>query len=347
MNTLNTLDPSYHSILSFILTQGDNHFDESRQINTLAKFGQQIKLYLGNGFPAITTKKIYFKGVVGELIWFLRGDTNIKYLIDNDIDIWNKDAYRYYTKHVSATKEYELMVTEEEDYSLRIYTIEEFANAIKTREVLPLVNSYTLGDLGPVYGKQWRNWDASTIHKPEDIRAIDQIDKLIKGIINNPGDRGHILSAWNIADLDEMALRPCHMVAQFNVNEGLIDCSFYMRSTDIFLGLPFNIASYALLTYIIGYLTDNYPRNLIYFGGNVHLYENHIPAARKQLKRDPNLYKLPKLEIKENAIKLMDQYKIGEISLNEVFEKFTIEDFELKRYNSFPVLPAEMLSPTI
>jgi thymidylate synthase len=269
-----------------------------------------------NGFPAITTKKLYWKGIVGELLWFLEGDTNIKYLQDNNIHIWDKDAENY-----------------NED-----------------------------GDLGRVYGAQWRNW--SEEGWDDSIVGIDQISNLINGLKNNPMGTKHIVTAWNPAELDDMALPPCHWSFEILVEPteeyqrgtsfsgGIIDFSkepsftktwekpkyqftlkWHQRSVDTFLGLPFNIASYALLAQMIGNATNMIPKGIIGDLSNVHIYEPHLEQVKKQLQND-------ELKYESHATKLI----MPEITTVDGYSKYNLEDFKLEGYESYPAIPAEMLA---
>ncbi|MGB9430050.1 MAG: thymidylate synthase [Gammaproteobacteria bacterium] len=235
---------------------------------TLSVFGHQMRFNLAEGFPAVTTKKLHFRSIIFELLWFLRGDTNIKYLHDNKVSIWD-----------------------------------EWADAN--------------GDLGPVYGYQWRSWPAP------DGRHMDQIGKVLEQLRKNPDSRRLIVSAWNVADLDRMALQPCHAFFQFNVADGKLSCQLYQRSADIFLGVPFNICSYALLTHMIAQQTGLQPGEFIWTGGDCHLYLNHLEQVEEQLSHKP--YPLPTLVIKRKPPSLFD---------------YVYEDFEIVNYQSHPAIKA-------
>jgi thymidylate synthase len=344
---LNRWNYEYHKLLENLINNGYEHYDDSRKINTKALFGYNIRLFLEEGFPAITTKKLAWKSVVSELIWFLRGDTNIKYLLDNNNPIWNKDAYSFFIG--KDKEEFERFKKLNPSYP-SAYTV-----LFNPNEFIEEVKSGSLnGDLGPVYGAQWRRWgtgEFSPIGEDEETGrllyeevTIDQIQKVVDGIKNKPNDRGHIISAWNVGELKNMALRPCHIMAQFNVRGEYLDCLFFIRSNDTFLGLPFNMASYALLQHIICYLTDKKVGQLVYNGGNVHLYENHIEVAKEQLTRDINMYQAPKLKISGSALKLMDAFKQGKNDIQVLFNSFEVSDFELVDYNSYPPLKGDMIS---
>ena len=235
---------------------------------TLSIFGYQMRFDLMSGFPLVTTKKIHFKSVVHELLWFLDGGTNIKYLRENGITIWDEWA--------------------DKD-----------------------------GELGPIYGSQWRRWPT------KDGGYVDQISELIKNIKNDPFSRRLILSAWNVGDIPDMKLAPCHVLAQFYVVENTLSCQLYQRSADIFLGVPFNIASYALLTHLIAQVTGLRVGELIHTIGDAHLYLNHLSQADEQLSREPR--KLPELQLNERVESIFD---------------FVYSDIILKNYNPLPLIPA-------
>jgi thymidylate synthase len=235
---------------------------------TLSVFGYQMRFNLADGFPAVTTKKLHFRSIIYELLWFLSGDTNTRYLHQHGVSIWDEWA--------------------DEN-----------------------------GDLGPVYGYQWRSWPAP------DGRHVDQISKLVEQLRSNPDSRRLIVSAWNVADLDRMALQPCHAFFQFYVADGRLSCQLYQRSADIFLGVPFNICSYALLTHMLAQQTGLQPGEFIWTGGDCHLYLNHLPQVEEQLSRQP--YALPKLVIKRKPPTLFD---------------YQYEDFEIANYQSHPPIKA-------
>ena len=265
---------TYHDLLKATL----NAAVKPNRTGTDARsiFGYQMSFDLNEGFPLLTTKKLHFKSIAYELLWFLSGDTNIKFLKENGVNIWNEWA--------------------DEN-----------------------------GELGPVYGKQWRRWDATepTFVAPE-IHEIDQISKVIEDIKSNPHSRRHIVSAWNVADLDKMALAPCHCFFQFHVSAcgEQLSLQVYQRSADVFLGVPFNIASYALLLHLVALETNLRPNILIWTGGDCHLYVNHEIQARLQLTRDPR--QLPRLRINQR-----------ESIFDYLYEDFTLED-----YNPYPTIKA-------
>jgi len=253
----------YLDLMQHVLDQGTQKHDRTGT-GTISVFGYQMRFNLQEGFPMVTTKKLHLKSIIHELIWFLSGDTNIKYLKDNGVKIWD-----------------------------------EWADAD--------------GNLGPVYGSQWRSWPTP------DGGHIDQIQKIVDTIKNNPDSRRIIVSAWNVAEVDNMALPPCHAFFQFYVADGKLSCQLYQRSADIFLGVPFNIASYALLTMMVAQVCGLEYGDFIHTLGDAHLYNNHIEQARLQLSRDPK--PLPVMEINPEVKSLFD---------------FKYEDFALKNYDPHP-----------
>ncbi len=245
----------YLDLLDHVLTNGTRKGDRTGT-GTLSVFGYQMRFDLSDGFPALTTKKLHLRSIVGELIWFLRGDTNVKWLQDNGITIWD-----------------------------------EWADAD--------------GELGPVYGYQWRSWPT------RDGRHVDQIAGVIEALKTNPDSRRHIVSAWNVADVDRMALPPCHTMFQFYVADGRLSCQLYQRSADVFLGVPFNIASYALLTHLVARVTGLEPGDFVHTFGDAHLYLNHLDQARLQLTREPR--PLPRLVLAERDS--IDAFEVGDVVL--------------------------------
>ena len=247
----------YLDLLSRILDEGEEKEDRTGT-GTLSLFGHQMRFDLKEGFPAITTKRVHWPSVIHELLWFLSGDTNIEYLNQNKVRIWNEWA--------------------DEN-----------------------------GDLGPVYGKQWRKWESN------DGTVIDQIEGAIELIKKDPNSRRIIVSAWNVGDLQDMALMPCHAFFQFYVNDGRLSCNLYQRSADVFLGVPFNISSYSLLTCMIAQVCDLDPGEFIWTGGDCHLYLNHLDQARLQVSREP--LKLPMLNL-DPSIKSIDDFRFEHISID-------------------------------
>lgn len=258
---------AYHQLMQHVLDHGHQKQDRTGT-GTLSVFGYQMRFNLAEGFPLLTTKKIHLRSVVHELLWFLRGDTNIKYLQENGVSIWNEWA--------------------DEN-----------------------------GELGPVYGKQWRSWEGPR------GQIVDQISQLVEGLKKNPDSRRHIVSAWNPADVGQMALPPCHALFQFYVADNTLSCQLYQRSADIFLGVPFNIASYALLTHMLAQVCGYKVGDFVHTLGDAHLYSNHLDQARLQLTRE--IRKLPTLHIAPNV--------------TDIFA-FQYEDFHLEDYNPHPHIPA-------
>jgi thymidylate synthase len=259
----------YLDLLTHVIKSGIEKKDRTGT-GTISVFGYQMRFNLEDGFPLLTTKKLHLKSILHELLWFISGDTNIGYLSDNGVKIW--DAW---------------------------------ADAD--------------GNLGPVYGYQWRSWQANN------GRNIDQLSEVIKSIKNSPDSRRHIVSAWNVGDLDKMALPPCHLMFQFYVAGGRLSCQLYQRSADIFLGVPFNIASYSLLTMMVAQVTGLKPGDFIHTLGDAHIYLNHIDQVKQQLLREP--YKLPKMVINQGVSDIL---------------RFRFDDFSLEGYNSHPHIIGEI-----
>lgn len=258
---------TYLNLLTHILEQGTEKTDRTGT-GTLSVFGYQMRFDLSKGFPLVTTKKLHMRSIVYELLWFLKGDTNIGYLKENGVTIWD-----------------------------------EWADS--------------KGDLGPVYGKQWRSWPTA------DGRTIDQLSEVVQQIKTNPDSRRLIVSAWNVGELDQMALMPCHALFQFYVANNKLSCQLYQRSADVFLGVPFNIASYALLTHMVAQQCNLGVGEFVWTGGDCHLYLNHLEQARTQLQRDP--LPLPELNIKKKPNSLFD---------------YSFDDFEFVNYQSHPAIKA-------
>lgn len=272
---------------------------------TRSVFGHQMRFNLAEGFPLLTTKKVFLKGVIHELLWFLAGDTNIKYLVDNGVHIWDNDAYRYYN---------ELCIR----HGVLPVTMEAFLEASQQQIASP-IEGYTFGDLNHIYGYQWRSWP-----KP-DGSHIDQIRQVIDTIKHNPDSRRMIVSAWNVAEVENMALPPCHVLFQFYVAEGKLSCQLYQRSADTFLGVPFNIASYALLTMMIARECGLEAGEFIHTLGDTHLYLNHFEQVEEQLSREPRA--LPRMILNPDVKSVFD---------------FCYEDFTLEGYNPHPAIKAPM-----
>jgi thymidylate synthase len=272
-------------------------------------FGRQLRFDLGQGFPAMTTKKLFMRGIIHELIWFLKGSTNIKYLVDNDVHIWDEWPYRHYLQE-QGQKVPESSSKEWQD------GIKEFTGKIKNDNDF----AKKWGELGPVYGYQWRHWQTP------DGKEIDQIANAIETIKGNPDSRRIIVSAWNVADIEEMTkagLPPCHLLFQFYVADGKLSCQMYQRSADTFLGVPFNIASYSLLTMMMAQVTGLKPGDFVHTFGDTHLYVNHLDQVDEQLKRQPR--KLPTMKLNP-AVRSIDDFKF--------------EDFELVDYDPHPAIRA-------
>ena len=259
----------YLNLLETILKEGTEKPDRTGT-GTISRFGHQMRFNLSEGFPVVTTKKLHLKSIIHELLWFLAGDTNIKYLVDNGVRIWNEWA--------------------DEN-----------------------------GNLGHIYGYQWRSWPTP------DGRHIDQISKVVDSIKNNPDSRRHIVSAWNVGELDKMNLPPCHILVQFYVADGKLSCQLYQRSADVFLGVPFNIASYALLTLMMAQVTGLQPGDFVHTFGDVHIYSNHLEQVKLQLTREP--FPLPTMKINPDVKSIFD---------------FKFEDFELADYHAHPHIKGDV-----
>jgi thymidylate synthase len=257
----------YLDLMQHVLAHGTKKSDRTGT-GTLSVFGYQMRFDLNQGFPLVTTKKVHLRSIIHELLWFLQGSTNIKYLKENGVSIWDEWADQN-------------------------------------------------GDLGPVYGKQWRSWAAA------DGRAVDQISEVIAQIKKNPDSRRLIVSAWNVGELNQMALAPCHAFFQFYVADGKLSCQLYQRSADIFLGVPFNIASYALLTLMVAQVCNLRPGDFVHTFGDAHLYSNHMEQTRLQLSREP--HPLPTMRINPNVDDIL---------------AFKFEDFTLENYDPHPAIKA-------
>lgn len=288
----------YLDLCKIVLDKGSLKEDRTGT-GTISYFGYQMRFDLSEGFPLLTTKKVHLPAIIHELLWFIKGDTNIKYLVDNNVRIWNEWPYDKYTKLPEYQGE----------------TLEEFVEKIKNDE--KFAEKY--GNLGPVYGKQWRAFGEI------EGRGVDQLGNVIKEIKNNPGSRRLIVNAWNPVYIDEMALPPCHMMFQFYVNDGKLSCMLYQRSADIFLGVPFNIASYSLLTMMIAKICNLELGEFVHTIGDAHIYSNHFEQINRQIKRTPR--KLPQMIIH------------GE---QKNIEDFKYEDFELIGYDPHKGIKAKV-----
>ena len=294
----------YLDLLSRIKTEGAVKTDRTGT-GTKSVFGHQMRFDLSQGFPLLTTKKVFLKGIIHELLWFLNGDTNIKYLVDNGVHIWDNDAYRYYN---------ELCVKN----GVLPVAMEEFLRAAQEGVDSP-IEGYKFGDLNHVYGYQWRSWP-----RPNG-ETIDQIQQAVDLIKNNPDSRRIIVSAWNVADVEKMALPPCHTLFQFYVADGKLSCMLYQRSADTFLGVPFNIASYALLTMMMAQVCGLKAGEFVHTLGDTHLYLNHLEQVEEQLSRTPRT--LPTMRLNPDVKSIFD---------------FKYEDFKLEGYDPYPTIKAPM-----
>jgi thymidylate synthase len=356
---MNNIDKQYQLLLQDILDNGIEKKDRTGT-GTISVFGRQIRHKMSEGFPLLTTKKLHFKSIVVELLWFLRGDTNIKYLVDNDCNIWNGDAYKNY--HL-------LMIGNEPE---KILSLTDFIDKIKNDE--KFANHW--GDLGPIYGKQWRKWEIQRTtrvnnepskifpgNKEVSFDYIDQITNLINDLKTNPDSRRLMVNAWNVGELDQMVLPPCHYGFQVytrelswaervnlvgyvkaedihedwleknNVPTRAISLMWNQRSVDTFLGLPFNIASYGLLLEIIAKEVNMIPDELIGNLGDVHLYLNHIKQAKEQISREP--FELPKLKMNPIFLANLEHKSFNEAINGQV-------NFELENYQSHPAIKAPL-----
>ena len=296
----------YHNLMKFILDNGVEKMDRTG-VGTRSIFGYQMRFNLSDGFPLLTTKRVHFKSILHELLWFIRGDTNIRYLVSNGVNIWNDWPYQNWLKETGQNVKYQTYSPEWRA------NMKEFVEKIKEDD--EFASKY--GDLGPVYGRQWRNFG-----------GVDQLAQLIDDLNNNAHSRRLIVSAWNPEDIPVMVksgLPPCHTLFQFYVADRKLSCQLYQRSADVFLGVPFNIASYALLTFMIAKVTGFEPGDFVHTFGDAHLYLNHFDQVNEQLSRDS--YPLPNLIINDEVATLFD---------------FLYEDFELRNYQHHPAIPASV-----
>jgi len=311
---MNNLDKQYQDLLDDILHNGVLK-DDRTGTGTYSVFGRQIRHNMKDGFPLLTTKKMAWKTLITELLWFLKGDTHIKFLLDHNCHIWDGDAYKAYRKSVEEHYEKGGDVADKK----------QFIEEVKRGE------DKLWGELGPVYGKQWRGW--FNYDSNVDPVYVDQIQNLIDGIKENPDSRRHMVNAWNVGELDKMVLPPCHYGFQCYVREGkYLSLMWNQRSVDTFLGLPFNIASYGLLLMMIAKECDLIPDELIGNFGDVHLYKNHVEQAIEQIKREP--YTLPDVAIKSNI-----NFKAA---MKRDLDKIIWEDFVLLGYQYHPTIKAKL-----
>ena len=282
----------YHELLRHILNNGTERLDRT-STGTISTFGYQMRFDLSEGFPLLTTKKVHFKSIAYELLWFITGSTNIRPLVMNDVRIWNEWPYEAFKKS--------------EDFHGE--TLEEFVAKIKE---LPADDPFVVkyGELGPVYGRQWRNFNNE---------GVDQVAKLVDSLKNNPFSRRHIICAWNPAEVDEMALPPCHAFLQFYVSNDkkYLSCQLYQRSADTFLGVPFNIASYALFTAMLAQVCGYKPKEFVHTIGDAHIYKDHFDVVKEQISRTP----YPKCQLVLNP------------EVKSIFD-FTIDDIKIENYQS-------------
>ena len=343
----------YLDLLQNILDNGvEKESGRANMPNTIGISHGVIKMDLQEGFPLLTTKKMYLKGIIHELLWILRGDTNIKYLVDNNVNIWNGDAYRWYLSRF--TKNYDLYSQEEFIEKIKEGKLQQFSKNIDWEDPKVLENTwikYRLGDLGKVYGYQWRNQN-----------GVDQIRDVIEGLRDNPYSRYHIIDGWNKSDFKDMALPPCHLLYQFivrpiskeergkigydkweylrknkpknyvdsDVPKFYLDLNMYQRSCDTFLGVPFNIASMSILLILFAKVSNMIPGVATWIGGDTHLYVDHIPQVKEQLSRTPK--KLPGIGITKKLNSLEDILAL------------TIDDFVLVNYEPYDAIKAELFT---
>jgi thymidylate synthase len=362
---MNNIDKHYQALLQDILDNGIIKSDRTGT-GTISVFGRQIRHKMSEGFPLLTTKKMAWKSIVAELLWFLRGDTNIKFLLDYDCHIWDGDAYKGYEAQCVT-------------HSVDPMSKEQFILAIKLGNnkqphFIPDLTGYKLGDLGPIYGKQWRQWQGWMDMNGNEKGSLwyDQILQLVHSLKTNPDSRRLMVNAWNVAELDQMVLPPCHygfqvytrelsrfersrhmglpegehflddVLDKHNIPKRAISLMWNQRSVDTFLGLPFNIASYALLLEILAKEVNMIPDELIGNLGDVHLYKNHIEQAKEQFKREP--YPLPKVQITERNWYQHELVKehLGPKSFNDKILSYRPDCFELINYKSHPKIKAPL-----
>lgn len=299
---------AYHDLLLEIINNGNDRGDRTGT-GTRSCFGLHFRHDLAEGFPLLTTKRLPWKSIVVELLWFLRGDTNIRYLLENGVHIWTADAYRHYINQFA-----------DKEAKRAAYSIEDYKEDMKDPAF-----ARQWGDLGPIYGAQWRQWVGADYGSPGEPYTIDQIKNVINSIKVNPEGRRHIVTAWNPSEVDNMALPPCHCMFQFYVSDSRLSCHMYQRSADVFLGVPFNIASYGLLTHIIAHQCGLGVGELIVSFGDVHIYNNHRAQVELQLGREPK--PLPTLNI---------------MMAPQPIEAYRLEDFILKGYDPWPAIRGEL-----
>ncbi|AMY04781.1 thymidylate synthase [Staphylococcus condimenti] len=313
---MNTFDEAYHSLCKEILEIG-NERDDRTHTGTISKFGHQLRFDLSKGFPLLTTKKVSFKLLATELVWFIKGDTNIKYLLQYNNNIWNEWAFEKYIQSEDYTgpdmTNFGHRALQDPEFNERYQEeMEKFKKNILNDDAFAEKH----GNLGNVYGKQWRDWVGA------DGEHYDQLATVIEQIKKHPTSRRHIVSAWNPSEIDTMALPPCHTMFQFYVQDGKLSCQLYQRSADIFLGVPFNIASYSLLTHLVAKECGLEVGEFVHTFGDAHIYSNHIDAIQKQLSRES--FEPPQLKINTDKSIFDIQY----------------EDLEIVNYQSHPGIKA-------
>jgi thymidylate synthase len=309
MKTTQHPDISYQNLLREILENGVIKTDRTGT-GTTSRFGTQMRFDLTQGFPLLTTKKLPFKMILGELLWFIKGDTKLRTLLLQNIHIWDEWPFKHYLKANNLP----MPAVNSDEWKSQM---KEFTDKLVADDEF----NEKWGDLGPVYGKQWRNWEAA------DGKSIDQLEDAVEMIRKSPDSRRIIVSAWNPTEIAEMAvagLPPCHCLFQFYVADGKLSCQLYQRSCDTFLGVPFNIASYALLTIMVAHVTGLKPGEFIWTGGDTHIYSNHMDQVREQLSREPRA--VPTVKILNTDVK-------------EVWD-FKVDDFELVGYDPHPAIKA-------
>ncbi|RLL48246.1 thymidylate synthase [Oceanobacillus piezotolerans] len=312
-----TGERAYLQLCKDILANGSGRNDRTNT-GTYSIFGYQMRFNLKEGFPLLTTKRVPFKLVASELLWFIKGDTNIRYLLENNNNIWNEWAFEKWIKSKDYTgpemNNFGIRSQQDEAFNKQY---QEQMTIFKEKILTDNIFAEKYGHLGDVYGKQWRNW------KTSQNNSIDQLKNVIEQIKHNPNSRRHIVSAWNPEDIPNMALPPCHTMFQFYVADNTLSCQLYQRSGDVFLGVPFNIASYALLTHLIAHECGLEVGDFVHTLGDAHIYKNHIEQVQTQLERD--IRSLPTLKINKEKQSIFD---------------FELSDFEIVDYNPHPTIKA-------
>lgn len=317
----------YLELMQKVLSEGVQK-DDRTGTGTLSIFGHQMRFDLSKGFPLVTTKKVHIRSIIHELLWFLKGDTNTKYLTDNNVSIWDEWALKEDVLEIRTLSKFERYIEVSKLTGMAIDSVRNRCKGLSEQEIHEWLDSMgapttkkvavkKAGDLGPVYGAQWRSW------KTAGGKAIDQFAQVMKQLKSDPNSRRIIVSSWNVGELDQMALAPCHAFFQFYVADGKLSCQLYQRSCDVFLGLPFNIASYALLVHMMAQQLDLEVGDFVWTGGDTHIYSNHMDQCNLQLTRDSR--PLPKLIIKRKPKNIFD---------------YKFEDFEIEGYDPHPAIKA-------